>query len=220
MSPRIFLIAALLASSAFAGDAPKMKMESVRATPVAADPAAGKKLYQRWCTQCHGDEGKGDGPAAEFVYPRPRDFTLALFKVRSTPSGQLPTDHDLFKVISEGLPGTSMPAWNKYLSENERWRKVLDYLFSANGADWKLAVIEADAMLEALLDQLGFKGETFSDKLKTADPEKFHSLPAAWEVHAIRNRIAHEGSEFSLSQHEAKRVVALYESIFRQYGYI
>ena len=124
MSPRIFLIAALLASSAFAGDAPKMKMESVRATPVAADPAAGKKLYQRWCAQCHGDEGKGDGPAAEFVYPRPRDFTLALFKVRSTPSGQLPTDHDLFKVISEGLPGTSMPAWNKYLSENERWQLV------------------------------------------------------------------------------------------------
>lgn len=108
----------------------------------------------------------------------------------------------------------------RMVSENERWRKVLDYLFSANGADWKLAVIEADAMLEALLDQLGFKGETFSDKLKTADPEKFHSLPAAWEVHAIRNRIAHEGSEFSLSQHEAKRVVALYESIFRQYGYI
>ncbi len=58
---------------------------------------------------------KGDGPAADFVHPHPRDFTLALYKVRSTPSGRVPTDHDLFRVINEGLPGTSMPAWKKYL---------------------------------------------------------------------------------------------------------
>ncbi len=127
MSPRIFLLAALLVSSAFAADAPKVKMEPVKATPVAADLEAGKKLYQRWCTQCHGDEGKGDGPAAEFVYPRPRDFTLAVYKVRRTLSGQLPTDHDVFNIISEGLPGTSMPAWKKFLSENDRWQ-LMHYL--------------------------------------------------------------------------------------------
>lgn len=123
--------ASVVAITAHAADAPKqtpladasaIETEPVKPTPVAADPDAGKKLYQRWCTQCHGIEGKGDGPAAEFVYPRPRDFTLALFKVRSTPSGQLPTDHDLFKVIGEGLPGTSMPAWKKFLTENERWQ--------------------------------------------------------------------------------------------------
>lgn len=114
---------AVVAGAPQAAD-PKVKMEPVKATPVAEDRNAGKALYSRYCTQCHGDEGKGDGPAADLVYPRPRDFTLALYKVRSTPSGQLPTDHDLFKVISEGLPGTSMPAWNKYLSENERWQLV------------------------------------------------------------------------------------------------
>jgi DMSO reductase family type II enzyme heme b subunit len=102
--------------------AKKVETEPVKPTPVAADEEAGKALYERYCTQCHGDEGKGDGPAADLVYPRPRDFTLGMYKVRSTPSGQLPTDHDLFRAISEGLPGTSMPAWKKYLAENERWQ--------------------------------------------------------------------------------------------------
>ncbi len=105
-------------------------------------------------------------------------------------------------------------------SHNERWVSVLQYIFSVNPGDWKLAVIEADSMLEALLEQLGFKGETLGDKLKAADPEKFKALPIAWEVHTVRNRIAHEGSSFALSAHEAKRIVALYEQIFRPYGYI
>ncbi len=106
------------------------------------------------------------------------------------------------------------------ISTNPRWVRVLDYIFSSNEGDWKLAIIEADSMLESLLDQLGFKGESLGDKLKSADQEKFRNLTAAWEVHTIRNRIAHEGSSFFISQHEAKRVVALYEQIFREFGYI
>jgi hypothetical protein len=103
---------------------------------------------------------------------------------------------------------------------NKRWDTVLQYLFSENAGDWKLAVIEADGMLDGLVDQLGFKGDNLGEKLKSANQEYFHSLPTAWEVHTIRNRIAHEGSDFGLSQHEAKRVIALYEQIFREFGYI
>ena len=124
ISRALLVLALAIGAGAPQAADPKVNTEPVKATPVTEDRSAGKALYARYCTQCHGDEGKGDGPAADFVYPRPRDFTLALYKVRSTPSGQLPTDHDLFKVISEGLPGTSMPAWNKYLSENERWQLV------------------------------------------------------------------------------------------------
>jgi len=106
------------------------------------------------------------------------------------------------------------------VSKNQNWIKTLSYLFSQHQSDWKLAIIEADAMLEALMNQLGFKGETLGDKLKSADQTKFKSLTSAWEVHTIRNRIAHEGASFQLSQHEAKRVIAIYEGIFREYGFI
>lgn len=105
-------------------------------------------------------------------------------------------------------------------SKNERWIKTLSYLFSQHSSDWKLAVIEADAMLESLMDQLGFKGETLGDKLKSANQKNFRGLPSAWEAHTVRNRIAHEGASFELSQHEAKRVIALYEQIFREFGFI
>lgn len=106
------------------------------------------------------------------------------------------------------------------VSRNPRWIKTLSYLFSQHASDWKLAIIEADSMLEDLMDQLGFKGENLGDKLKSADQNKFRSLTSAWEVHTIRNRIAHEGLAYEISQHEAKRVIALYEQIFREYGFI
>jgi hypothetical protein len=104
--------------------------------------------------------------------------------------------------------------------KNERWKKVLDYLFSTNENDWKLAIIEADTMLFDLLTQLGFKGENLGDKLKEANLANFKSLNYAWEVHNIRNKIAHEGSSFEVSLHEAKRVTALYEQIFQEFEYI
>jgi hypothetical protein len=75
-------------------------------------------------------------------------------------------------------------------------------------------------MLETMLSEMGFKGESLGDKLKSVDRDKFRSLTTAWEVHTIRNRIAHEGSAFELSLHEARRVIALYEQIFREFGYI
>lgn len=105
-------------------------------------------------------------------------------------------------------------------SKNERWSKTLSYLFSQHASDWKLAIIEADSMLESLMEQLGFRGENLGDRLKMANQENFPNLTIAWEVHTIRNRIAHEGLAFELSQHEAKRVIALYEQIFHEYGFI
>lgn len=105
-------------------------------------------------------------------------------------------------------------------STNPRWMETFTYLFSANASDWKLAIIEADSMLDTLMDQLGFKGETLGEKLKQADQGNFRNLTTAWEVHTIRNRIAHEGLAYPISQHEAKRIIALYEKIFREYGYI
>lgn len=79
---------------------------------------AGRVLYLDKCAQCHGDEGRGDGIAEEYFRPKPRDFTAGVFKVRTTASGELPTDDDLKRIIREGMPYTGMPAWPN-LSERE-----------------------------------------------------------------------------------------------------
>jgi mono/diheme cytochrome c family protein len=76
-----------------------------------AQRASGKKLYLQYCSQCHGDKGDGEGYAAPHLYPRPRNFTTAKFKVRTTPNGALPTHQDLVNIIKRGMPYTSMPAW-------------------------------------------------------------------------------------------------------------
>ncbi|MCE9548969.1 hypothetical protein K8Q98_01055 [Candidatus Nomurabacteria bacterium] len=106
------------------------------------------------------------------------------------------------------------------VSKNLRWVQVLEYLASHNVNDWKLAIIEADSMLDSLMTDLKFEGENLGEKLKSADRDKFRNLTTAWEAHTVRNKIAHEGASFDLSLHEARRVVALYEQIFREFGYI
>jgi hypothetical protein len=105
-------------------------------------------------------------------------------------------------------------------SRNDLWNNILRHLLSSTPSDWKLAILEADEMLDNLLGQLGFRGENLGEKLKTIDREKFRGLAAAWEVHLVRNRVAHEGSNFELSEREVKRIIALYEQIFREFNYI
>ena len=83
-----------------------------------AERESGRALYLRNCSQCHGENGDGAGYATPRLYPRPREFTMGNFKVRSTPSGELPTHQDLVNIIRRGMPYTSMPAWPN-LSDQE-----------------------------------------------------------------------------------------------------
>jgi mono/diheme cytochrome c family protein len=76
-----------------------------------AQREAGKALYLKYCSQCHGDSGDGEGYATPHLLPKPRNFTSGKFKVRSTPTGALPTHQDLVNIIRRGMPYTSMPAW-------------------------------------------------------------------------------------------------------------
>ncbi|MCU7810108.1 MAG: c-type cytochrome [Candidatus Thiodiazotropha sp. (ex Notomyrtea botanica)] len=71
----------------------------------------GKELYKLRCEVCHGESGAGDGIAADLMYPKPRDFSLGLFKYKTSPGTLLPRDEDLFSTIKFGLPGTAMPGW-------------------------------------------------------------------------------------------------------------
>src|SRR5438132_14090979 len=65
--------------------------------PDAARAGRGKAVYERYCISCHGEHGDGRGYSAQWLDPRPRDFTRAIFKCRSTPSGTLPVDDDLVR---------------------------------------------------------------------------------------------------------------------------
>jgi cbb3-type cytochrome c oxidase subunit III len=94
-----------------------------------AQAPKGKAVYDKWCSGCHGDKGDGDGDGATAMLPRPRDFTRGVYKIRTTASGEIPTDDDLMHVIAEGMPGTAMPAWKAKLDEQER-RDVVAYLKS------------------------------------------------------------------------------------------
>jgi len=82
-----------------------------------AQRQAGKTLYLKYCSQCHGDNGDGEGYAALHLRPRPRNFTSGKFKIRTTPNGALPTHQDLVTVIRRGMPYSSMPAWPNFTDE-------------------------------------------------------------------------------------------------------
>ena len=77
----------------------------------------GKALYQRYCIFCHGPYGDGRGVSAPYLDPKPRDFTKAVFKCRSTASGSLPLDSDLYDTISRGIHASGMPSWKPLLKQ-------------------------------------------------------------------------------------------------------
>jgi cytochrome c oxidase cbb3-type subunit 2 len=88
--------------------------------------ADGKQLYYRYCWGCHGFRGDGNGenwlPTGSFLEPylniQPRIFTAATFKCRSTPTGTLPTDEDLYNAIKRGFVMSNMPSWITLTAQN------------------------------------------------------------------------------------------------------
>lgn len=84
----------------------------------------GKVIYEKRCIHCHGVTGKGDGPSADRLRPRPRNFASGMYKFTYTEFGKLPQDSTLFTRVSEGLPGSSMQAWKGILKEDDIWNVV------------------------------------------------------------------------------------------------
>lgn len=100
-----------------------------------AQRAEGKDLYDLKCAHCHGYSGDAISVATPYLRPAPRDFTSGDYKFRSTPSGELPTTEDIKRSIRDGMPYTSMPAWEGILSESEitslaYYLKTFDQAFS------------------------------------------------------------------------------------------
>ena len=99
---------------------PQMVGVSVMNIPSSPDLLAlGRESTTPGAMGCHGKNGDGNGPAATFLSPRPRNFALGIFKFRTTPSGSVPTDGDLYRTITRGVRGTAMPTWHE-LPDKER----------------------------------------------------------------------------------------------------
>jgi len=117
------------------------QMGSVRAQSpdigTEAQRESGKTLYLKYCAQCHGEKGDGEGYATVHLSPRPRDFTTGQFKVRTTASGALPTHQDLVNIIRRGMPYTSMPAWPDFSDQEV---SDLAYFLKTFSADFSASV--------------------------------------------------------------------------------
>lgn len=87
----------------------------------------GATVYNHMCAFCHGKDGNGGGKAMDYLYPWPRDFRKGIFKFRTTPSGSLPLDADIYRTIVKGVPGTAMPGWGQSLTKEETWA-VVNYI--------------------------------------------------------------------------------------------
>jgi|GEM_PF-563732 len=100
------------------------------------------------------------------------------------------------------------------------WTRIQEHINSGNPSDWRVAILESDIILGQILNSLQLPGDSIGEKLKAVEPSDFVTIENAWEAHKIRNQVAHSGGEFLISEREAKRVVALYESVFREFDYI
>lgn len=93
--------------------------QETRVAKLTGNADAGRQLYRRYCIGCHGIRGDGAGENASYIDPKPRNFTQATFKCRSTPTGTLPTDEDLYASVGRGLDYSNMPSWAP-LTDQER----------------------------------------------------------------------------------------------------
>lgn len=105
-------------------------------------------------------------------------------------------------------------------SENPRWHYILTLSEGTNESDWRVAIMEADSMLEESLKEKGVPGDTVAELLEAARSDGYSYIQDVWDAHLIRNRIAHEGSDFPLSQVETRRVMKLFQNFFEEIGVI
>jgi len=135
--------------------------------------AAGKLLYEQHCLQCHGQDGDGNGPAARFLYPRPRNFGEAKFRLVTT-GNSIPTDEDLMRVITRGMPGSAMFPFG-HLSEMDR-KNLVAYMRDLTRRSFILSVQRSAAARGEKVDLPELERDAV-DVLKPGDAVEY---PANW----------------------------------------
>ncbi len=101
----------------------------------------------------------------------------------------------------------------------KQWTRVNKRLNSGLESEYKLAVIEADSMLDDILQRMGYKGETLGDRLKSVPQDIVPDINAVWEAHKVRNNIVHD-PDYKLALDTVKKTLATYEKTFVELGVI
>ncbi len=99
---------------------------------------------------------------------------------------------------------------------NPRWHYIQTLIESPNESDWRVAIIEADSMMEEMLKEKGLSGNSVSELLESAKESGYRSIQDAWDGHLVRNQIAHQGSDFPVSQVEGRRVIKMFQNFFEE----
>lgn len=120
------------------------------------------------------------------------------------------------KIYGEGARVSTTLEGEKPAPSNPHWERVIEHINSTNSSDWRLSIIEADVILDDVLKSKGYHGDSLGERLKSVDKSDMLTLDAAWEAHKVRNQVAHQGADFNLSERDAKHVIALYESVFKE----
>jgi len=120
--------------------------------------------------------------------------------------------------ISHKINEAMMLEQERNRSQNPRWHNVLSLTESPNESDWRMAIMEADSILEELLKEKGVPGDTVAELLEAARSNGYPHIQDVWDAHLIRNQIAHQGTDFPVSQIESRRVIKLYQNFFEELG--
>jgi hypothetical protein len=114
-----------------------------------------------------------------------------------------------------------MPSWtSEKEKKNERWELIERYMRSNNPSDWKVAIMEADNILDDIVKKLGYPGDTLGERLKMIEASDFPYLDEVWRAHKTRNRVAHTGTDFPLSRSSAEETINAYYRSFKEMGFL
>ena len=116
--------------------------------------------------------------------------------------------------------GLTMTWESEKKQKNKRWQRVEEHMTSLNPSDWKIAILEADNMLDEVTKRKGFGGATLGERLRVIPHADFPYLEEAWQAHKFRNALAHKGTDFPLTRGDAERVINIYYRIFSGLGYL
>lgn len=105
-------------------------------------------------------------------------------------------------------------------TQNERWQRILSYAASDDEELWRLAIIDADVMMDEMLEVMGYPQDSLGEKLKSVEESDFRTLNQAWEAHKLRNTIAHKGSTYDLTRRELDAAINNYRQVFDEFSYI